>query len=40
MAVVLNSIPHDAKQVFLHAAPSKIAYATAFALCEKGVKVC
>jgi hypothetical protein len=39
-AVVLKSIPHDAKQVFLHAGPSKIACATAFALCERGVQVC
>ena len=39
-AVVLKSIPHDAKQVFLQAGPSKIACATASALCEKGVKVC
>ncbi|CAL4886650.1 unnamed protein product [Urochloa decumbens] len=38
-AVVLKSILQDAKQVFLHAGPSKIACATAFALCEKGVKV-
>ena len=39
-AVVLKSIPHDTKQVFLHAGPSKIASATAFALCERGVQVC
>lgn len=39
-AVVLKGIPHDAKKVFLHAGPSKIACATAFALCERGVQVC
>jgi aldehyde decarbonylase len=38
-AVVLKSIPHDTKQVFLHAGPSKIACAMAFALCERGVQV-
>lgn len=39
-AVVLRSIPRDAKQVLLHAGPSKIACATAAALCERGVQVC
>ncbi|GJM85547.1 hypothetical protein PR202_ga02008 [Eleusine coracana subsp. coracana] len=38
-AVLLKSIPQDAKQVFLHAGPSKIACATASALCGKGVQV-
>ncbi|KAL6633964.1 hypothetical protein ACP70R_026635 [Stipagrostis hirtigluma subsp. patula] len=38
-AVVLKSIPQDAKQVFLHAGPSKIACAIASALCGRGVQV-
>ncbi|AQK72696.1 Protein ECERIFERUM 1 [Zea mays] len=38
-AVVLRSIPRDAKQVLLHAGPSKVACATAAALCERGVQV-
>ncbi|AQK72690.1 Protein ECERIFERUM 1 [Zea mays] len=37
-AVVLRSIPRDAKQVLLHAGPSKVACATAAALCERGVQ--
>jgi ActR/RegA family two-component response regulator len=38
-AVLLKSIPQDAKQVYLHAGPSKIACATATALCGRGVQV-
>ncbi|XP_015689368.1 very-long-chain aldehyde decarbonylase GL1-4 isoform X1 [Oryza brachyantha] len=38
-AVVLKSIPSDAKKVFLHTGSSKIARAIAMALCSRGVQV-
>uniref|UniRef100_A0ACD5V4L8 Uncharacterized protein n=1 Tax=Avena sativa TaxID=4498 RepID=A0ACD5V4L8_AVESA len=38
-AVVLNSIPSDTKQVFFCGGSSKVAHATATALCERGVQV-
>ncbi|VAH34654.1 unnamed protein product [Triticum turgidum subsp. durum] len=38
-AVVLKSIPLDTKQVFLCGSSSKVAHATATALCERGVQV-
>uniref|UniRef100_A0A0D9W734 aldehyde oxygenase (deformylating) n=1 Tax=Leersia perrieri TaxID=77586 RepID=A0A0D9W734_9ORYZ len=38
-AVVLNSIPLATKQVFLSGSNSKVARATAIALCERGVQV-
>ncbi|KAG8071476.1 hypothetical protein GUJ93_ZPchr0006g44236 [Zizania palustris] len=38
-AVVLKSIPSDAKQVFLHTGTCKIARAIALALCGRGVQV-
>ena len=37
--VVLNSIPSDAKQVFLHKGTSKIARAVAMTLCGRGIQV-
>jgi len=38
-AVVLKSIPLGTKKVFLSGSTSKVAHATATALCEKGVQV-
>ncbi len=38
-AVVLKSIPSDAKKVFLRTGTSKIARAIAIALCDRGVQV-
>lgn len=38
-AVVLKSIPTGTKQVFLCGSSSKVAHATATALCERGVQV-
>lgn len=38
-AVVLKSIPLGTKKVFLSGSTSKVAHATAMALCEKGVQV-
>uniref|UniRef100_A0ACD5USG6 Uncharacterized protein n=1 Tax=Avena sativa TaxID=4498 RepID=A0ACD5USG6_AVESA len=38
-AVVLNSIPSDTKRVFFCGGSSKVAHATATALCERGVQV-
>ncbi|XP_021286620.1 protein ECERIFERUM 1-like isoform X3 [Herrania umbratica] len=38
-AVVVNSIPEETRQVVLRGKLSKVAYAIALALCQKGVKV-
>lgn len=38
-AVVLKSIPLSTEKVFLSGSTSKVAHATAIALCEKGVQV-
>lgn len=38
-AVVLKSIPSGTKEVFLSGSISKVACATAIALCEKGIQV-
>lgn len=39
-AVVLNNIPKGTTQVLLMGKLTKVAYALAFALCQRGVKVC
>ncbi|KAK6270466.1 hypothetical protein POUND7_007564 [Theobroma cacao] len=39
VAVVLNSIPKGTTQVLLRGKLSKVAYAVAFALCQKGIQV-
>ncbi|KAK6283186.1 hypothetical protein POUND7_017011 [Theobroma cacao] len=38
-AVVVNSIPEETRQVVLRGKLSKVAYAIALALCQKGVKI-
>ena len=39
VAVVINSIPKGTTQVVLRGALTKVAYAIAFALCQKGIQV-
>ncbi|XP_021814647.1 protein ECERIFERUM 1-like [Prunus avium] len=39
VAVILNSIPKGTTQVLLRGNLTKVAYATAFALCQKGIQV-
>jgi aldehyde decarbonylase len=39
VAVVLNSIPKGTTQVFLRGNLTKVAYAIANALCERGIQV-
>lgn len=39
VAVVTNSVPKGTKQVVLRGALTKVAYAIAFALCQKGIQV-
>lgn len=39
VAVVLNSIPKETTQVLLRGKITKVAYAIAFALCQKGIQV-
>lgn len=40
VAIVVNSIPKEARQVLLCGKPNKVSYAIASALCERGTKVC
>ena len=39
VAVLLNSIPKGTTQVLLRGNLTKVAYAVAFALCQKGIQV-
>ncbi|KAH1241674.1 Protein ECERIFERUM 1 [Glycine max] len=39
VAIVVNSIPKEARQVLLCGKPNKVSYAIASALCERGTKV-
>lgn len=39
VAVILNSIPKGTTEVLLRGNLTKVAYATAFALCQKGIQV-
>lgn len=40
VAIVLNTIPEHTTQVLLCGTLSKVSYAIASALCQRGVKVC
>ena len=40
VAIVLNSIPKEATEVILCGKLTKVSYAIADALCERGTKVC
>lgn len=39
VALILNTIPKQTTQIHLSASPSKISYAIAAALCQRGIKV-